>query len=75
MSGLKNSGKKAVDAILNPPKVDVAFQKFTRPTVGAGKTTFPTSQRDLKNIGFYFDLADHTCQVGKMHGRLFTQCV
>lgn len=63
MSGLKNSGKKAVDAILNPQKIDVAFQKFTRPTVGAGKPTFPTSQRDLKNIGFHFDLADHSRQV------------
>ncbi|KAJ5828198.1 uncharacterized protein N7525_006451 [Penicillium rubens] len=63
MSGLKNSGKKAVDAILNPQKIDVAFQKFTRPTVGAGKTVFPTSQRDLKNIGFHFDLSDHTRQV------------
>ncbi|KAJ5779906.1 hypothetical protein N7457_005066 [Penicillium paradoxum] len=63
MSGLKNSGKKAVDAILNPQKIDVAFQKFTRPTVGAGKTIFPTSQRDLKNIGFHFDLGDHTRQV------------
>jgi hypothetical protein len=63
MSGLKNSGKKAVDAILNPQKIDVAFQKFTRPTVAPGKTTYPTSQRDLKNMGFHFDLGDHTRQV------------
>ncbi|KAE8130872.1 hypothetical protein BDV38DRAFT_42255 [Aspergillus pseudotamarii] len=63
MSGLKKSGKKAVEAILNPKKIDVALQKFTRPAVGAGKPTFPTSQRDLKNIGFHFDLADHTREV------------
>lgn len=63
MSGLKNSGKKAIEAMLNPQKVDVTLQKFTRPTVGAGKPTFPTSQRDLKNIGFHFDLADHKRQV------------
>ena len=63
MSGLKNSGKKAIDTILDPQRVDVALQKFTRPTVGAGKPTFPTSQRDLKSIGFHFDLGDHTRQV------------
>lgn len=63
MSGLKNSGKKAIDAMLSPQKVDVALQKFTRPTVAAGKTTYPSSQRDLKNLGFHFDLSDHTRQV------------
>ncbi|KAE8377772.1 hypothetical protein BDV26DRAFT_262921 [Aspergillus bertholletiae] len=63
MSGLKKSGKKAIEAMLGPQKIDVTFQKFTRPTVAPGNPTYPTSQRDLKNIGFHFDLSDHTRQV------------
>ncbi|KMU79027.1 hypothetical protein CISG_07334 [Coccidioides immitis RMSCC 3703] len=63
MSGLRGSGKKAIDTILSPQKIDVAYQKFVRPSAAAGQTTYPSSQRDLKNLGFHFDLSDHTRQL------------
>ena len=49
--------------MLDPKKLEIVHQKFTRPTVEPGNPTFPTSQRDLENIGFHFDLGDHTREV------------
>ncbi|GLA56040.1 hypothetical protein AnigIFM63604_004098 [Aspergillus niger] len=63
MSGLKKAGKRALETMLDPKKLEIVHQKFTRPTVEPGNPTFPTSQRDLKNIGFHFDLGDHTREV------------
>lgn len=63
ISKLKTSGKKIINTILNPQKIDVTFQKFTKPTTKTSKTIFPTSQQDLKNIRFHFDLSNHTHQI------------
>lgn len=38
----------------------LVLQKFTRPTVGLGNTTWPKAQKELKNVGFHFDLSDVT---------------
>ncbi len=43
-----------------PQNIQKVAQKFTRPTVSPGKTTWPNSQRELKSIGFHFDLSNIT---------------
>ncbi|RAK89041.1 hypothetical protein BO79DRAFT_217747 [Aspergillus costaricaensis CBS 115574] len=56
-------GKKAVEHMLDPKRIKVVHRKFTRPTVGAGKPTYPTTERELGAIGFYFDRGDHTREI------------
>ncbi|EEH02624.1 conserved hypothetical protein [Histoplasma capsulatum G186AR] len=43
---------KAMDMILNPQKVDVAYQKFVKPPVGPGQPAWLSSRRDLRGMGF-----------------------
>lgn len=43
-----------------PENIEKVTQRFTRPTASPGKTTYPTSQRELKNVGFHFDLSQVT---------------
>ena len=60
MSGLRGAGKHAVALMTQPQNIEKVAEKFTHPTVAPGKTMWPTSQRDLKNVGFHFDLSDVT---------------
>ena len=60
MSGLGGATKSAVAFMTKPQNIEKVVQKFTHPTVKPGKPTWPTSQRELKNIGFHFDLSDTT---------------
>jgi hypothetical protein len=68
MSSFKNAEEKAIDTILGPQLNRCRLSRFTRPTVGAGKPAYPTSQRDLKNLGSHFDLSDHTWEVPGTRG-------
>ena len=60
MSGLGGAAKNAVSLMTKPQNIEKVTQKFTRPTVSPGKTTWPTSQKELKKVGFHFDLSDVT---------------
>ena len=63
MSGLGGAAKNAVSFMTKPQNIEKVTQKFTRPTASPGKTTWPTSQKELKNVGFHFDLSDVTKNV------------
>ncbi|KAJ5788892.1 uncharacterized protein N7518_005903 [Penicillium psychrosexuale] len=63
MTGLRRTGKKAIEFMMSPQELDVAYQKFTTPTAAPGNPTWPATERDLKNIGFHWDKRDRTRQV------------
>lgn len=44
----------------NAQNIEKVAQKFTHPTASLGKTTWPTSKKELQNIGFHFDVSDVT---------------
>ena len=60
MSGLGGAAKSAVSFMTTPQNIGKVVQKFTHPTAKPGKPTWPTSQRELKNVGFHFDVSDIT---------------
>ncbi|KAL9130017.1 MAG: hypothetical protein Q9217_001701 [Psora testacea] len=60
MSGLRGAAKNAVSFMTKPQSIEEVAKNFTHPTAGPGKPTWPTSQRELKNVGFHFDLSDVT---------------
>ena len=60
MSGLKGAAKNAASFMTSSQNIEKIAQKFTHPTASPGKTTWPTSQKKLKNVGFHFDLSDVT---------------
>lgn len=58
MSGIGGAAKNAVSFMSKPQTIDKVAQKFTHPTVKPGKPTWPNSHRELKKVGFHFDLSD-----------------
>lgn len=60
MSGLEGGAKSAVFFMTKPQNTEKVAQKFTHSTAKSGKPTWPTSQRELENFGFHFDLSDIT---------------
>lgn len=58
MSELEGAAKSAASFMTKPQNIEKVAQKFTRPTTSPGKPTWPTSQKELKNVGFHFDLSD-----------------
>lgn len=60
MSGLGGAAKNVVSFMTKPQNIEKVATKFTRPTASPSKSTWPTSQKELKNVGFYFDLSDVT---------------
>jgi len=58
MSELGGAAKSAASFMTKPQNIEKVAQKFTRPTTSPGKPTWPTSQKELKNVGFHFDLSD-----------------